>query len=146
MPLETIVDHVKPAHALRVVMLDACRDNPFVQEAHRAQSESRSIELSPEELTAFQEIGGGVTPPVKAEDVGTFLAFAAEHGEMALDGDGLDSPFAEALVREITQPDLEIRQLFEKIRGDVLASTQQLQHPTVYYKLPEDKKYVFVQQ
>jgi tetratricopeptide (TPR) repeat protein len=145
MPLETIVDHVKPAHALRVVMLDACRDNPFIQEAHRAQSESRSIELSEDELAAFRDIGGGITPPVAAEDVGTFLAFATEHGEMALDGDGLDSPFAEAFVREITQPDIEIRQLFEKVRGDVLAATQQLQHPTVYYKLPEDKKYVFVQ-
>jgi tetratricopeptide (TPR) repeat protein len=142
-PLQTIVDHVKPAHALRVVMLDACRDNPFVQAAHRAQAESRSIELSADELTAFRPIGGGLAP-TKVQDAGTFIAFATQQGEAALDGEDLDSPFAEAFVREVTQPDIEIRTLFEKIRGDVLTATKEQQHPTVYYKLPEDRKFVFV--
>jgi hypothetical protein len=61
-PLQTIVDRVKPAHALRIAMLDACRDNPFVQAAHRAQAESRSIELGADELAAFHAIGGGLAP------------------------------------------------------------------------------------
>jgi hypothetical protein len=47
-------------------------------------------------------------------------------------------------VREVPAPGLEIRTLFEKIRGDVLTATQQQQHPTVYYKLPESGKFVFV--
>ncbi|MGP0059149.1 MAG: caspase family protein [Beijerinckiaceae bacterium] len=142
-PLQTIVDRVKPAHALRIVMLDACRDNPFVQAAHRAQAENRSIELSADDLAAFHAIGGGLAP-AKVQDAGTFIAFATRHGEAALDGDELDSPFAEAFVREVSAPGLEIRTLFEKIRSDVLSATQQQQHPTVYYKLPEESRFVFV--
>lgn len=142
-PLQRIVDHVKPARALRVVMLDACRDNPFVQAAHRAQAENRSIDLSADELAAFHAIGGGLGP-AKVQDTGTFIAFATQHGEVALDGEDLNSPYAEAFVREVPQPDLEIRLLFEKIRSDVLTATQEQQHPTAYYKLPEDRKYVFV--
>lgn len=78
------------------------------------------------------------------ENAGTFIAFATRHGEAALDDDELDSPFADAFVREVSAPGLEIWTLFEKIRTDVLTATQQQQHPTVYYKLAEDSKFVFV--
>jgi uncharacterized caspase-like protein len=61
------------------------------------------------------------------------VVYAAKHGETAIDGvGGADSPFATALAREIKEPRVEIRKLFDIVRDDVWSATQHEQQPFTY--------------
>jgi uncharacterized caspase-like protein len=57
------------------------------------------------------------------------LAFATAPGEVALDGDGADSPFSLALARHIGTPGLEVQQMLTRVRAEVVASTRGKQVP-----------------
>ncbi|GEP12087.1 caspase family protein [Methylobacterium gnaphalii] len=118
--LDRVLESIEPAHKLRVVVLDACRDNPF------AGAMRRTI--------ATRSVGRGLAQ-VEPEG-GTLVAFAAKHGQTALDGDGANSPFAEALARRIVTPGVEINKLFRLVRDDVMAATGRRQEPFVYGSLP----------
>lgn len=72
------------------------------------------------------------------------LAYAAKHGQIAFDGDGTGSPFATALVKRLSTPNLEISMLFRMVRDDVLNATGRKQEPYVYVSLPGESLY-FVQ-
>ena len=92
--------------------------------AHRARSAAASTSIEPE---------GGV-----------LVAYAAKHGQIAFDGDGTGSPFATALVKRLSTPNLEISMLFRMVRDDVLNATGRKQEPYVYGSLPGESLY-FVQ-
>src|SRR5262249_54890614 len=112
-PLGQVLAAVDGAKKLHLVVLDACRNNPFLSQMRRT--------------VAFRSIGRGLG---KVEpEAGTLVVYAAKHGELALDGDGHNSPFVTALVDRITTPGLEIRRLFDLIRDDVIAATNRKQHP-----------------
>jgi uncharacterized caspase-like protein/uncharacterized protein YraI len=118
-PLSRVERAVGGASLLRLIMLDACRDNPFA-----AQMQSRSAQRS---------IGRGlarVEPPGQ-----TLIAYAAKEGTTADDGDGEHSPFAESLLRHIETPGLEINFLFRKVHDEVLQATEGRQEPFVYGSL-----------
>ncbi|NBZ88808.1 caspase family protein [Stagnihabitans tardus] len=106
------VDH---ARKMRIVILDACRNNPFG------------------ELLSASDIGeGGVAEqglaPVNPEQ-GTLVAFAQQKNKVALDGAGDNSPYALALTESITEPDLEIGLMFRRVRDEVLKATDNKQEP-----------------
>lgn len=127
-PLERVLASVESARKLRLVILDACRDNPFAV-AMRRGSASRSVSR-----------GLGSIEP----DGGVLVAYAAKHGQVAFDGDGASSPFAHALVTRLTTPNLEISMLFRMVRDDVLNATDKKQEPFVYGSLPGESLF-FVQ-
>ena len=119
---------VEPATHLRLVILDACRDNPFAKKmkrtlAARAGAVSRGL------------------VSVEATRPNTFIAFAAKEGATAADGDGANSPFVSAIVKRIGTPGVEINKLFRLVRDDVLAATARRQEPFVYGSLPGDDFY-----
>ena len=116
------------ARKLRLVILDACRDNPFANQIRRT--------------VATRSMGRGLAQ-VEPE-AGTLVVFAAKHGQVALDGDGQNSPFVEALVKRIKTPNLEIRRLFDLVRDDVLASTARKQQPFSYGSLSGSEDFFFV--
>jgi tetratricopeptide (TPR) repeat protein len=118
--LEQVVGAVEGARKLRLVVLDACRDNPFVARMKRT--------------VASRSIGRGLAR-VEPEG-GTLVAYAAKGGEIALDGSGANSPFVGALLRHLPTPGLEIGKLFRQVRDDVLAATGRKQEPFVYGSLP----------
>ena len=119
--LDRVIEAVNKAKKLRLVILDACRNNPFVPDM-RVTKASRAIHRG---LARIEPSGG------------TLVAYAAKGGEEAVDGDGTaDSPFAAALVARLTTPGLEIGKLFRLVRDDVLAATDQKQEPFVYGSLP----------
>ena len=64
------------------------------------------------------------------------MAYAAKAGQVALDGEGQNSPFVSALVKHISTPGVEISKLFRLVRDDVLAATGKAQEPFVYGSLP----------
>jgi uncharacterized caspase-like protein len=89
------------AHKLRLVILDACRDNPFAQ---RVAS-----------LGGTRSVGRGLA---RVEPRGGVLvAYSARDGHLAQDGDEANSPFAQALVQHLEEPGVEISLLFRKVAG-----------------------------
>jgi tetratricopeptide (TPR) repeat protein len=127
--LEQVIAAVGAARKVRLVMLDACRDNPFAP----AMQRTLSLKLVDK---GFSNIEPGA---------GFMVVYAAKHGETALDGDGgADSPFATALAREIKVPKVEIRKLFDIVRDDVWSATKHEQQPFSYGSPPGREDFYFV--
>jgi tetratricopeptide (TPR) repeat protein len=115
--LEQVIAAVGAARKVRLVILDACRDNPFAPTMQR----TLSLKLVDK---GFSNIEPGA---------GFMVVYAAKHGETAMDGDGgSNSPFAAALARDIKEPRVEIRKLFDIIRDDVWSATKHGQQPFTY--------------
>jgi uncharacterized caspase-like protein len=110
--------HVKK---LSLIILDACRENPFHPVADDARVTRGGVSMGL----------AGVGPTV----ADTLIAFAAKAGSVSYDGDGRNSPFTTALVKYITRPGLDIRLALGKVRDDVLRATNHRQEPYVYGSL-----------
>ena len=116
------------AKMLRVAVLDACRDNPFVKSMRRTR--------------APLSIGRGLSR-MEARS-GEIIAFAAQPGDIAFDGQGLLSPFAESfLQRLIETPPLDVRRIFDFVGEDVLAKTAGRQRPVASGSFPATEHYYF---
>jgi len=127
--LEQVIAAVGAARKVRLVMLDACRDNPFAP----TMQHTLSLKLVDK---GFSNIEPGA---------GFMVVYAAKHGETAMDGDGgADSPFATALAREIKTPKVEIRKLFDIVRDDVWSVTKHEQQPFSYGSPPGREDFYFV--
>src|SRR6202165_4514110 len=122
-PLDRVLFAVEPAKQLRLVILDACRDNPF------AKTMKRTI--------ASRAIGRGLAK-VEPTSPNTLIAFAAKAGSTASDGDSKNSPFTAALVRHLPKPGLDLRKAFGFARDDVLKATNNKQEPFIYGSLGGD--------
>ncbi|MBR0710997.1 caspase family protein [Bradyrhizobium liaoningense] len=122
-PLDRVLFAIEPAKQLRLVILDACRDNPF------AKTMKRTV--------ASRAIGRGLAK-VEPTSPNTMIAFAAKAGSTASDGDAKNSPFAEALVGRLPTPGLDLRKAFGFVRDDVLKNTGYKQEPYVYGSLGGD--------
>jgi uncharacterized caspase-like protein len=112
--LNRILLAAEPATKLRLVILDACRDNPFAKKMKRT--------------IASRSLGRGLIG-VEANKPNTFIAFAAKEGSTAADGDGRNSPFSTALLKHLTRPGLDIRKAFGYVRDDVMSATGNQQEP-----------------
>ena len=121
--LERVMLAVEPAKKLRLVILDACRDNPFSKTMRRT--------------VALRAIGRGLAQ-VEPTGSNTLIAYAAKAGSTAQDGDGKDSPFTIALSRHLTTPGLDVRKAFGFVRDDVVKATASRQEPFVYGSLGGD--------
>ncbi|WP_354066967.1 ABC transporter substrate-binding protein [Bradyrhizobium sp. OAE829] len=126
--IEKVMNAVEGAKKLRLVLLDACRDNPFASQMRRT--------------AATRSIGRGFAR-VEPE-AGTLLVYAAKHGETALDGDGSHSPFVSALIERMMEPGLEVRRLFDIVRDDVMAATNNRQQPFSYGSVSGRREFFFV--
>ena len=118
--LDRVLKALEGTKRLRLVILDACRDNPF------ANTMKRSL--------ASRSVGRGLAK-IEPTMSDTLIAFAAKAGAVASDGDGANSPFAMALVKHIAEPGLDLRLAFGRVRDDVLKSTGNRQEPFVYGSL-----------
>src|SRR6266478_7894727 len=121
--LERVLVAIEPAKKLRLVILDACRDNPF----------SRTMKRT----VASRAIGQGLAK-VEPSSPNMLIAYSAKAGSTAADGDGKNSPFTIALSRHLTTPGLDVRRAFGFVRDDVLKSTGNRQEPFVYGSLGGD--------
>lgn len=95
---------------MRIVMLDACRNDPF---------------------ESINKIAGNGLALVdtKANAAGSFISFATSPGTVALDGSGVNSPYTSALVVSAREPGISIEEAFKKIRVAVNKSTEGNQIP-----------------
>jgi hypothetical protein len=121
-PLERLVSSADGAKRLRLIILDACRDNPFVSTMRRERK------MANRGVTA----GLGKVEPTSTD---TLIAYAAKAGSTADDGDGLHSPFTAAVLKNLTVPGLDVRLAFGRVRDEVLKTTGNRQEPFVYGSL-----------
>jgi uncharacterized caspase-like protein len=125
LPLERVLSKVEGASKLRLVILDACRDNPFAQRIASAGG-TRSVGRG----LGRVEPSGGI-----------MVAYSARDGHVAQDGDGANSPFAQAFVHHLEEPGVEVGLLFRKVHDAVLTKTNGEQEPFTYGALPAEALY-----
>jgi uncharacterized caspase-like protein len=109
---------------LRIVLLDACRNNPFPM-------------VSSDGSRALSRGLARVEPPSS-----TVIVFSAKEGTTADDGGGQNSPFASALLANLKKPGLEIGMLFRTVTERVKQDTGGLQEPFVYASLGANAVYL----
>jgi hypothetical protein len=127
---DKVLSSIQGAKRLRLVILDACRDNPFASQMKRTM--------------ATKSAGVGTGLARMEPEAGTLIVYAAKHGEYALDGTGPNSPFVQALTRRIQEkPAQEIRRLFDLVRDDVVESTRRQQQPFTYGSLSGREDFYF---
>src|SRR6202166_379 len=116
-PLDRVLAATHAAKKLSLIILDACRENPF---------------LHAEGAMATRRVSFKVLVPVEPTGTNTLVAYAAKAGSVSFDGAGMNSPFATALVKYIAEPGLDIRTALGKVRDEVLAATGNQQEPSIY--------------
>ena len=120
-PLDAVTRRLDGVGRLKLVVLDACRSNPF-------------------------DRGGRGLAAVEPDD-NTLVVYAAKHGTTASDGPGLGhSPFTQAFLQHVTKPGVEVRQLFGYVRDETLKLTKRAQQPWTYGTLGGDPLYLHVKQ
>jgi uncharacterized caspase-like protein len=120
LPLDRVLVAVEPAKQLQLIILDACRDNPFSKTMKRT--------------VAMRSVGRGLAQ-VDVANANTMIAFAAKAGSTAADGDSKNSPFALALSAHLTTPGMDLRKAFGYVRDDVMKATNNRQEPFIYGSL-----------
>lgn len=101
---EKILDEMAYAqNGLNIVLLDACRDNPF---AKSMRSSSRGLAI------------------ISAAPEGTFISYATGPGQTARDGDGRNSPYTAALLKNMRRPGLPIESVFKQVRIELSSQKQ----------------------
>src|SRR5258705_1465898 len=123
LPVDRVLRAIEPAKRLRLVILDACRDNPFSKVMKRT--------------VASRAIGQGLAK-IEPTSPNMLIAYSAKAGSTAADGDGKNSPFTVALSKHLTTPGLDVRRAFGFVRDDVLKITGNRQEPFVYGSLGGD--------
>ncbi|MGD9922501.1 MAG: caspase domain-containing protein [Pseudorhodoplanes sp.] len=121
--LKTVMLMVGGASRLGLVMLDACRNNPYAAKMVRSVR-TRAVDRG---LARVEPTGS------------VLVAYAAKDGTTALDGSGRNSPFTTALLRHIETPGLEINFLFRNVRDEVISLTGREQEPFVYGSLSREE-------
>ncbi|MGA2129779.1 MAG: caspase family protein [Xanthobacteraceae bacterium] len=96
-----------------IIILDACRNNPFAEKLARGGRAAPARGLGRVEATAE----------------GSLIVYATQPNNVALDGAGRNSPFTAALLKHVATPGVEVRQMVSRVRGDVLAATDRRQTP-----------------
>ena len=119
--LDRVIEAIEPAARLRLVILDACRDNPFIV---RMQRRSATRQIVSRGLSKVEPILNN-----------TLIAYAAKAGSTAEDGPGENSPFTMALIKHVVEPGLDIRLALGRVRDEVLRNTRNDQEPFVYGSL-----------
>jgi uncharacterized caspase-like protein len=125
-PLKSAMLQAAHGSSLGLVILDACRNNPFAAKMQRS--------------ARYRSVDRGLVRVEPSDNV--LVAYAAREGTVASDGDGKHSPFTEALLNNLETPGLEINFLFRTVRDEVMAATKREQQPFVYGSLSKQAIYL----
>ena len=103
--LSKLQDAMTDGASVRIIILDACRNNPFVDATHRGIGGSRGLS------------------PMDTRAAGSLIIYSTQPNTVAADGKGRNSPFTAALLRHMDTRGLEIRQMMSRVRKDVVDET-----------------------
>lgn len=115
-PVPLVMQQLGRGSRVNIVILDACRDNPFAKDLSRTLGTRSSSAL-----------GRGLSRIQTAS--GTFIAFATQPDNVAQDGAGRNSPFTEAFLANMEKPGLSLSDLMIEVRNDVMRQTNGKQVP-----------------
>ena len=130
-PLDFVLSATEGVGRLRVVILDACRNNPF---AIQARNPTRGVRVG-RGLAEIDEMPAGRN---------IIVAYATAAGAVADDGDARNSPFTKALLEHLEEPDTEVHMMFRRVTDTVLRDTSLEQQPYLYASLSADPYYLKV--
>jgi carboxyl-terminal processing protease len=128
--LETVLKQMAWADSkVNIVILDACRNNPLARGLRSTAQGLAEITVKPQ---------------------GSFISYSTAPGDVAVDGNGANSPFSAALSEAIEKPGLDINDVFREVRADVMSATKGKQVPwdsssltaPYYFVAPADKEIV----
>ena len=124
--LDDVRAAVERASGVKIMILDACRNNPIVDTLkRRMMGMNRGLDLT-----------RGLARIDRAE--GIIVAYATAADEVAADGQGRNSPFSAALIKHLQEPGLEIAKMFRRIAADVVETTHGRQRPEIYVSLIDE--------
>jgi tetratricopeptide (TPR) repeat protein len=122
--LDRVVDTLSGVRTFGLIVVDACRNNPFLAQMHFTSAGRARVTRGLARVAAHGS---------------TLVEFSAQDGQEALDGDSTgNSPFASALAKRLGTPGLEVGKLLRQVRVDVLAATANQQEPMFSGNLPAD--------
>ena len=119
--VDDVIADMQPAKNLRILVLDSCRDNPLAEQLKRSIGTARST-----------SIGRGLAKIDSPE--GMIIAYATQPGRTADDGDGRNSPYTTAFLKNVETKE-EIGTIFRRISADVYQTTHQAQLPELSLSL-----------
>lgn len=122
--LNDVITALGFAKGVKIMVLDACRNNPFVSQ------------LAKKQATRGFSVGSGLAPIARAQ--GMVTAYATQANDVAADGSGRNSPFTAALVQEMKQPGLEVATMFRRVQKVVYDATGGKQTPELSLSLLGD--------
>ncbi|WP_165838859.1 SUMF1/EgtB/PvdO family nonheme iron enzyme [Roseicella frigidaeris] len=131
LPLELILGEASQARKIGIVLLDACRNNPFVDRMSRAMTIAGRGSASPG-LARVDNVPRN-----------TMVVMATKADQIAEDGGGDHSPFAEALLAHFQIPGLELSLFFRSLRDTVLRATGNRQEPYIFSSLGAEPFYFY---
>lgn len=126
--LRDVMETVARARSLGLVILDACRDDPFRNRMQRSAGVQRSVGR-----------GLGRVEPARSA---VLVAYAAKDGSTAADGAGRNSPYTTALLRHLGNASLEVYDLFREVHDDVVESTRGQQQPALYGQMGRQRVFL----
>ena len=116
--MEQVMHAAMSTAKVKIVLLDACRDNPFAEPLKRSMGATRSVAVGSKGLAEMKP------------GEGSLIAFATGPGQAALDGrTGGNSPFTKSLLTHLAAPGLEIRHALTQARAQVKSETNNQQVP-----------------
>ena len=124
LPLSLVLRQMEREAKTSIVLLDACRDNPLARSLARSLGTRSSL------------IGQGLAE-VRA-GVGTLVGFATQPGNIALEGDGRNSPYATGLLKHMETPGKDVGGVLVAVRNDVLQATAGKQVPWEFTALTDE--------
>lgn len=131
MPLERVLGEVSQARTLGIVILDACRNNPFLEKLARKVQVARA--------RAVPAAAGLARVDETPKD--TLVAMATRADGLAEDGEGEHSPYTAALLANLDEPGLELGLFFRRVRDQVLKATSGRQEPFTFGSLGAEPFY-----
>jgi TPR repeat protein len=137
--LARIVNEMDSRAKTKIVILDACRDNPFERQLAEVLAHAGGERKLGRGLAAIREPTRLEKPEGEGFNTyGSIVAFAAAPGATATDGDGDNSPYTKALAAELARPGVEVGQMFRVAAATVLAETGGKQRPEYLVRLTDE--------
>ena len=127
--IDNVMETLSTVNGPKIVVLDACRDNPVEKELKRRLAALRGARGA--------EVTRGLSP---ISGSGLLVAYATQANETALDGKGRNSPFTSAFIENVGDPDTDIRQMFFRVQDEVVRETDGKQRPEISVSLVGEYK------
>lgn len=114
--MSSLLEYMRETSSLQIAILDACRDNPFANNAYYVGQAKVAVE------------GKKGLASVAPED-GTLIVYSTAPDRVALDGNNGLSPFTGTFAEYALRPNVEVRKLLSDIRAEVIKRTEGRQTP-----------------